>query len=62
MPDGVPQESVLGPSGFHIFFSNMYNGIEGILGRFADDTKLWGVVDMQEGRHAIQRGETMSTS
>lgn len=41
--------------GFHIFFSNMYNGIKGTLSKVAYDTKLWGVVDMQEGRDAIQK-------
>ncbi|GAB0186697.1 cAMP-dependent protein kinase inhibitor alpha [Grus japonensis] len=33
----------------------MDNGIECTLGQFADDTKLCGVVDMLEGRDAIQR-------
>ncbi|KAJ7396488.1 hypothetical protein BTVI_144899 [Pitangus sulphuratus] len=34
---------------------NMDSGIECTLSRFADNTKLYGVVDTLEGRDAIQR-------
>ncbi|GAB0186282.1 mitochondrial enolase superfamily member 1 [Grus japonensis] len=52
---GVPQESVLRPALFNIFVGNVDSGIKCTLRKFADDTKLCGVVDMVEGRDAIQR-------
>ena len=52
---GVPQGLVLGPALFSTFVSDMDSGIECTLSKFANDTKLCGAVNTQEGRDAIQR-------
>ncbi|GAB0176010.1 triadin [Grus japonensis] len=52
---GIPQGLVLGPALFNIFVGDMDSGIKCTLSKFANDTKLCGVVNMLEGRDDIQR-------
>ena len=45
---------ILGPVLFNIVINNLDEAVEGILIKFADDTKLGGVADTPEERATIQ--------
>lgn len=55
MASAVPQGSVFGLVMFNIFAGDRESGIKCTTSKFADNSKLSGVVNMVEIRDAIQR-------
>ena len=55
LSNGVPQRSVFDPVLFNLLISDLVDGTECSLSKFADDTKLGGVANTPEGCAAIQR-------
>ena len=50
-----PQGSVLGPALFNFFISDLDDGVNCNLFKFADDTKIWGEVSMLVGMERLQQ-------
>ena len=52
---GVPQGSVLGPTLFLMFINDLEDGVQSIVLKFADDTKLYTEVTTEEGGEQLQK-------
>lgn len=54
LTSSTPQGSVLGLVLLHILVDDLDVGIEGILSKYADYTKLYGGVDLLDGRRSFR--------
>ncbi|CAM5110740.1 unnamed protein product [Eretmochelys imbricata] len=52
---GVPQVSVLGPILFNLFITDLGTKSRSVLIKFADDTKLGGIANLEKDRDIIQK-------
>ena len=52
---GVPQDSILVLVLFNVYINDLEVGLEGVLSKFADDTRLGEIADSAEGGKALQR-------
>ena len=51
----VPQESVHDPLLFVIYINDLDENVQGMNSKFADDTKIGGIVDCEEGYQKLQQ-------
>jgi hypothetical protein len=51
---GIPQGSVLGPILFTIYINDLPDGVQNIVKHFADDTKLYAVVNEEKQQISLQ--------
>ena len=55
MTSGVPQGSVLGLLLIVIYINDLDENIGGMVSKVADDTKIGGIVDSEDGYLLLQR-------
>ena len=55
MTSGVPPGSVLGPLLFVIYINDLDENIGGMVSKFADDTKIGGMVYSEEGYLQVEQ-------
>ena len=55
MISGIPQGTVLGPLLFVIFINDLPEDIESLIYLFADDSKIWKVIESMGDRETLQR-------